>query len=775
MREQSPSVVEPAMAADLYARSIHGELEILDTSGDWTVMAVIGAASESPKVVVEDHTRTDGPIVYLGPGGVDLVLPKTLEPTRQPPAGTLYNGHTKDEVLGEVDILRRELLATGEEPTYRRIAALLPPIRRAKVSHSSIRQNPVAFVGTPQTVDAHPIYYGREWGWRLNPESFSAEITPAVSEGEDLEFGIVGGWLPTVRVAYPIAGDACWDQVTFAGCHARSIFLQPVFHRFIRRTGSELDEVHYFDKFLPWPFEENLTAERFYRELYELHGFWEETLPLPLQIDVPLEWLGAFVRHAFALEAVTRVGAHPRYGTVTQDYASTEHDGFQDNFTLGVGSTVEWGMFDRARSYIDNYFEHFVRDDGSIDYRGPETGQYGRMLTNLAQYCEYSGDYSVLSRHDTRIRGIVQLLQSRLDKARALPRSDPSHGLIRGRQEADVSWVTADLTLNDYDQPYWNNSAEAWRGFTDLARVWRHSGRTRSDDDLLVKAAALESSADELLGDLRVAVGLSILTDRGIPYLPTYAGCAKYHTDVPYRSSPESFDDNRVWTEFMGSGAIDRDTLEKIVEYEASHGGSWLGMIGNREQVVVFHAHGAGFGLLQHDMIDEFLMSYFALMAHCYTRGTWTAFECCDLDRERANHTPYAAPAQLAAVPMTKWMLVFDNPADDRLWLAKATPREWLEDGKRIAVTNAPTRFGTVSYCLESHIGQGFVVGTVTHTQHASNTPAELLLRIRLPRGVVITDVQIDGTPASLQAATQAIVLPQGGSHSIRILVTQGD
>ena len=40
---------------------------------------------------------------------------------------------------------------------------------------------------------------------------------------------------------------------------------------------------------------------------------------------------------------------------------------------------------------------------------------------------------------------------------------------------------------------------------------------------------------------------------------------------------------------------------------------------------------------------------------------------------------------------LTRWMLVFEEPASDTLWLAKGTPRAWLEDGQTIAVSRAPT------------------------------------------------------------------------------------
>ena len=50
-----------------------------------------------------------------------------------------------------------------------------------------------------------------------------------------------------------------------------------------------------------------------------------------------------------------------------------------------------------------------------------------------------------------------------------------------------------------------------------------------------------------------------------------------------------------------------------------------------------------------------------------------------------------------------KWMLLFEDPTNQTLWLAKATPREWLSPGQAaIVVTNGTTRYGRVSYQLRA-------------------------------------------------------------------------
>ena len=47
------------------------------------------------------------------------------------------------------------------------------------------------------------------------------------------------------------------------------------------------------------------------------------------------------------------------------------------------------------------------------------------------------------------------------------------------------------------------------------------------------------------------------------------------------------------------------------------------------------------------------------------------------------------------------------------LWLARATPRAWLEQGERISVKNAPTHFGATAYEIVSDVDHGKITATV--------------------------------------------------------------
>jgi hypothetical protein len=77
------------------------------------------------------------------------------------------------------------------------------------------------------------------------------------------------------------------------------------------------------------------------------------------------------------------------------------------------------------------------------------------------------------------------------------------------------------------------------------------------------------------------------------------------------------------------------------------------------------------------------------------------------------------------------------------LWLARATPRAWLEQGKKISVKNAPTHFGPVDYEIVSNVDNGKVTATVK--MPSRNPPKEVWLRLRHPKSAPIKSVTVNG------------------------------
>ena len=86
-------------------------------------------------------------------------------------------------------------------------------------------------------------------------------------------------------------------------------------------------------------------------------------------------------------------------------------------------------------------------------------------------------------------------------------------------------------------------------------------------------------------------------------------------------------------------------------------------------------------------------------------------------------------------------LLVWED--GNRLWLARAAAREWLEDGKTIRIEGARTFFGEVSLLIRSEVNEGRISAQVTLPKR--NPPAEVWLRLRHPHGKRPRSVLVNG------------------------------
>jgi len=105
-----------------------------------------------------------------------------------------------------------------------------------------------------------------------------------------------------------------------------------------------------------------------------------------------------------------------------------------------------------------------------------------------------------------------------------------------------------------------------------------------------------------------------------------------------------------------------------------------------------------------------------------------------------------------------------DDGHADTLRLAYATPRAWLEDGKRIEVRDAPTAFGNVSFAITSHLARGRIDAEITLPDRA---PSDIRLRLRLPRGYELVRAESGGRAVNVDRDTLDLSNPT--EKSIRI------
>jgi len=86
-------------------------------------------------------------------------------------------------------------------------------------------------------------------------------------------------------------------------------------------------------------------------------------------------------------------------------------------------------------------------------------------------------------------------------------------------------------------------------------------------------------------------------------------------------------------------------------------------------------------------------------------------------------------------------LLVMDDGKN--LWLARATLRAWLEQGKRLSIKNAPTHFGDISYEITSDVEHGTIKATIELPERGH--PDAVLLRLRHPQTKPIKSVTVNG------------------------------
>jgi hypothetical protein len=138
---------------------------------------------------------------------------------------------------------------------------------------------------------------------------------------------------------------------------------------------------------------------------------------------------------------------------------------------------------------------------------------------------------------------------------------------------------------------------------------------------------------------------------------------------------------------------------------------------------------------LAKDDVPNFLRAWLNRCAVDIDLSNWTFNE----------HTTFAAndKSHGNAVFLSNFRRMLVMEIGDALWLARATPRAWLEQGKRIAVKNAPTYFGTTAYEIVSDADHGKIHATVELPSRKA--PGSVILRLRHPQAAPIRGVTVNG------------------------------
>jgi hypothetical protein len=696
----------------------------------WTERARLTVDGE-PVSVMENLAAPDGSLAFVTANGRALVLGKRLEPVAGRPVAPYLGLDLKTVSLAGPDLLADRLLASGEDPDPDQVRdAAPPPASRFDPKDIGPRLPWTFFLGARRQADTMPVTAkGSTRTYRVD-QVFAALTTDSDLVARRHE-GLLGGDAPAILKVFPLADGRYYEVLAFGDTDAPDREIVQTWHRTSLVEAGRATKVVYGHSYPA--FGDVRTPPEpaaFYDALLRFILAWRGELEDMAGLTTPDDSWRDMTRHAFVKELMTRPGGdYPKYGAVDRDYRGPEYDGFQDTFTSSLYANLEWGRFAQARAVLDGYFTQFVQDDGMVNMRGPETGQFGLTLYLVARYLRLTGDGETLRRHGGKIAATADILARLHQESLALPPSDPGHGLIHGWNESD-SCLFPDPSV--WWRPYFANSAFAVRGWRALAAVW----------PLLVPSEAARGQdwgdrARMLQARLIQSVRASVRSDLTPPYVPPLPGVRLTFRESLSREKPSPQQwPHRAYSELLQADVLAPDLAAQVVDTLRGHGGTSLGVVANvgppsaeGRDILGFISYGYARALLKLDRIEAYLLFLYSHRYHAHTPGGWTAGEVCDI----AGGLPlFCMPAQMTIPLLTRWMLAFEDDDAERLHLARAVPRMWLATGRPIGITRAPTRWGTVDLRLQADPAARRVTASVE--LYGRGRPEETWLRLRAPR-----------------------------------------
>ncbi len=154
------------------------------------------------------------------------------------------------------------------------------------------------------------------------------------------------------------------------------------------------------------------------------------------------------------------------------------------------------------------------------------------------------------------------------------------------------------------------------------------------------------------------------------------------------------------------------------------------------------------------DEVKPFIRSYFNSIASLLNPEVLTFWE-----HFRHSGAPDKTHETGYFLQQTRFMMAMEHGHE--LWLAPLITSNWLKDGLTVSATRVPTRFGKVSFRLNSHVKAGYIEAHVEPPARFSGKA--IVLRLRHPDGKPMRAVKVnDKTHTDFDARRETITLPSG-------------
>jgi hypothetical protein len=366
----------------------------------------------------------------------------------------------------------------------------------------------------------------------------------------------------------------------------------------------------------------------------------------------------------------------------------------------------------------------------------------GERMTGSADYFHRYADRDYVTEVTPKFRRELESFDRQLHRS-------PAGLLARERYGADIAGPIYGL----------HAQVLVWQGLRGMAQVWARTGYPRlayraSDVALRLESGlrAAVAAAKKTLPDGSVFVPIALVDGQEQPYdkLTLSKRGSYWNLVMPY---------------VLASGFFRPESADAagLLRYLRNHGSRFLGLVRFSPHTGVTNPGYEGPGsddvygtnvarfLADNDQPDQLLLSLYGKLGAGMTENTFVSGEGSTIAPVggryyRSMHRPPNSANNaffLEALRLTLVHETTDAGGSPRgLELAYATPRAWLEPGKRIEVRKLQTSFGRLAYSMDG--GPAYVRVSL---DVPSGLSGPLRLRLRLPAGQTLGHVTVAGLP----------------------------
>ena len=321
-------------------------------------------------------------------------------------------------------------------------------------------------------------------------------------------------------------------------------------------------------------------------------------------------------------------GDHPNYGI--KCYGHSDHDTFPPVIIAVVDALSVWGLHERAARLWHYWLMNFVREDGTIQYRGTSLSEYGQLLHTACLLAERAG----LHGWADALPAVERMARLLLDM---LAGAASNGGLLHGVPEDD-----------EKDKPaiYFHNNAWVAKGLTRWATFCEQTSAPLQLSPVIARAAA-----DRLASRTIAAIHDSWPRDPEDWWLPPQVEA------IPADARPRervtatrlgSYTNYRYWPELLSSGLLPTAMANRLVAARLQGGGQFCGATRFADWLDDWPLAEYLAGLWALGRQEDFLFSLYGHIACHQATGHLTAYEQVTLPPGR-EQAPYCLPCQLVA------------------------------------------------------------------------------------------------------------------------------